>query len=333
MRGLTALLTACLLAACRPADVLSPAAMAEPGNAPAARAASGRDIYNYRCYFCHGYSGDARTLAATYLSPPPADFTRLAPGALSRESVIATLHQGKAGTAMRPFSGILNEAEMAAVADFVLDEFVARKAPNTRYHTAENGWPEHQRYRVAFPFAIGEIPLTRAWSELTPEEARGKRLFLSSCVSCHDRGRREEDDVAWDARPLSFPRNHYDHANPPRPDAVTGASPYLLHDRPLKITGLSARERNGEKLFLENCAFCHAADGTGRNWIGQFLEPHPRDLTSPDFMRGQTKARLIQAIGEGLPGTSMPAWKSVLDRRQIEDIVAYVGKAFHPLPE
>ena len=106
-----------------------------------------------------------------------------------------------------------------------------------------------------------------------------------------------------------------------------------MHDRPLKITGLSARERNGEKLFLENCAFCHAADGTGRNWIGQFLEPHPRDLTSPDFMRGQTKARLIQAIGEGLPGTSMPAWKSVLDRRQIEDIVAYVGKAFHPLPE
>ena len=27
----------------------------------------GRAIYNFRCYFCHGYSGDARTLAATYL--------------------------------------------------------------------------------------------------------------------------------------------------------------------------------------------------------------------------------------------------------------------------
>ena len=24
---------------------------------------AGRAIYNYRCYFCHGYSGDARTLA------------------------------------------------------------------------------------------------------------------------------------------------------------------------------------------------------------------------------------------------------------------------------
>ena len=31
---------------------------------------TGRAIYNFRCYFCHGYSGDAQTLAARYLSPP-----------------------------------------------------------------------------------------------------------------------------------------------------------------------------------------------------------------------------------------------------------------------
>ena len=35
----------------------------------------GRAIYNFRCYFCHGYAGDARTLAAGMLSPSPRDFT------------------------------------------------------------------------------------------------------------------------------------------------------------------------------------------------------------------------------------------------------------------
>jgi cytochrome c oxidase cbb3-type subunit 3 len=40
---------------------------------------------------------------------------------------------------------------------------------------------------------------------------------------------------------------------------------------------------------------------------------------------------LRTVIREGLPGTSMPAWKSVLSEQQVEDIIAYVARAFHPL--
>ena len=60
---------------------------------------------------------------------------------------------------------------------------------------------------------------------------------------------------------------------------VSGASPYALHDTPTAISNMTASERRGEHLFQVNCAFCHAADGTARNWIGSFLEPRPRDLT------------------------------------------------------
>ena len=42
--------------------------------------------------------------------------------------------------------------------------------------------------------------------------------------------------------------------------------------------------------------------------------------------------RLRTVIRDGLTGTSMPAWKSVLSEQQIEDIIAYVARAFHPLP-
>lgn len=301
-----------------------------PVLADASRHEAGRAIYNFRCYFCHGYSGDARTLAATYLNPAPTDFTRADAQRMSRQHVVDVLENGRPGTAMKSFRGVIERADMERVAEFVVSEFVERKAVNTRYHTPENGWKDHERFAAAFPFAKGEIPLSRSWESLTPEQAAGKRLYLSACVSCHDRGAPGPDDTVWDARPLSFPRNNYLHTAPPV-DATTSASPYAKHDIVPKIKGLNALERRGERLFQGNCAFCHGADGTGKNWIGSFLEPHPRNLTDPQSMAGMSVKRLSGVIREGLPGTSMPAWKSVLSEAEIRAIVAYVNKAFHPL--
>lgn len=292
----------------------------------------GRAIYNYRCYFCHGYSGDARTLAASYLSPPPVNFLAADPARLDRARILAALEGGRPGTAMKSFKGILDAADMAAVASFVAEEFIRRKAPNTRYHTAENGWPEHERYRDAYPFATGEIALSQSWETLSPTQAAGKRLYLSSCVSCHDRGVPTADDVAWDSRPLSYPRNNFSPSVlPEKVDAMASASPYALHDVVPRVGRLSPQQRQGERLFQANCAFCHGADGSGKNWIGQFLEPHPRNLRDPAFMTRATRQSIAHAIREGLPGTSMPAWKSVLGKKEIAAVVAYIDRAFHPL--
>lgn len=295
--------------------------------------AEGRAVYNFRCYFCHGYSGNAKTLAATFLTPSPADFTKSTAETLPREKVIAILRDGRPGTAMKSFATVLSEREMAAVADFVVDEFVLRKAANTRYHTVENGWPNHERYRDAFPFATGEIPLSRSWESLDERQVAGKRLYLASCVSCHDRGAPVPDDTAWDARPLSYPRGNFSFADPPKVDAMTSATPYARHDVIPKATGLSKLERRGERLFQGNCAFCHGADGTGKNWIGQFLEPHPRNLRDPAFMAGMTRQRLAGVIREGLPGTSMPAWKDVLGGDDVRAIAAYINRVIYPLAE
>jgi len=155
---------------------------------PAESIEAGRAIYNFRCYFCHGYSGNARTLAASYLNPAPTDFTKASPDRLVSSLIVTTLENGRKGTAMTSFRGVLQPQEMRQVAAFVVSEFVERKALNTRYHTPENGWGNHDRYRSAFPFALGEIPLTLPWEALTPEQASGKRLYLSSCITCHDRG-------------------------------------------------------------------------------------------------------------------------------------------------
>ncbi|OFZ66676.1 MAG: cytochrome c class I [Betaproteobacteria bacterium RBG_16_56_24] len=313
--------------------------MSKSGAEAAGNLELGRRIYNFRCYYCHGYSGNARTLAATLLDPKPLDFTGASPDSLGRERMMQSIRTGRPGTSMMSFAGILQPHEIAAVTDFVRQEFMVAKAENTRYHTEANGWSNHQRYAAAFPFATGRLALDTPWEQLTPQQADGKRLFMTSCVSCHDRALVNQKGMQWESRPLSYPRNQFSPGDDllpgPRPassvDAMTSASPYLLHDRPPRLSGLSETEKRGEILFQNNCAFCHAADGTARNWIGSFMEPHPRDLTNPKAMSGMTRTRLRTVIREGLPGTSMPAWKSVLSEQQVEDVIAYVGRAFHPL--
>jgi cytochrome c oxidase cbb3-type subunit 3 len=298
----------------------------------------GRRIYNFRCYYCHGYSGNAHTLAASLLTPRPLDFSSVSPDALSRERMLQSIQSGRPGTAMMSFSSVLHPDEIAAVTDFVRHEFMLAKAENTRYHTEENGWFNHQRYAAAFPFALGEIALDTPWEKLTPQQVEGKRLFMASCVSCHDRARVTDKAVHWESRAVSYPRNQFSPGDyPPSPkadksvDAMTSATPYHIHDHPPKLNGLSESEQRGETLFQQNCAFFHAADGTARNWIGSFMEPHPRDLTKSPVMESMTRTRLRTVIRDGLSGTSMPAWKSVLSEQQIDDIIAYVGRAFHPL--
>ena len=105
----------------------------------------------------------------------------------------------------------------------------------------------------------------------------------------------------------------------------------MIHDTPPALVNASAQELRGEQLFQKNCAFCHAGDGTSKGWIGSFLEPHPRDLTEPAQMKGMTKDRLVRSISEGLPDTSMPAWKSVMGAGEIDALAAYIAKAFHPV--
>ncbi len=288
----------------------------------------GREIYNYRCYFCHGYSGDAKTLTSSYVSPAPRNFKQTKLSDLSRKKMLYVVTNGKPDTAMTAFSRVLNSNEISSVVDFIRTEFMQNKQSNSRYHTTENGWPNHQRYASAFPFATGKIALDSAWSKLSPKQMAGKRLYLTSCISCHDRAKVNNEGDIWKKQSISYPRNNYSHT---KIDAVSSASIYAKHDISPNIKQLSNPAKYGKKIWLDNCAFCHAADGSGQNWIGSFLEPNPRDLRQATFMKNMTREKLRLRIKNGLKNTSMPAWKNVLSNEQIEQIISYISEAFHPI--
>jgi len=179
--------------------VAAAAMLAAIGHASAdALSERGRAVYNFRCYFCHGYSGDGKTLAATYMEKKPRDFQSAKASEFPITRIAVAVRDGVPGTPMKGFRGILDDADIAAVAAFVRSEFLEKRAPNTRYHTPENGWPNHERYAVAFPFARGDIPLDADVGTLTAAQKRGRELFVSTCITCHDRARVVEQGPAWE---------------------------------------------------------------------------------------------------------------------------------------
>jgi cytochrome c oxidase cbb3-type subunit 3 len=288
----------------------------------------GEAIYRFYCYQCHGYAGNAETLASASLSPPPRDFTSVGPDELPVDRIVEAVLNGREGTAMVSFAAVLDEDEALAVAEYVRTSFMTADRIDARYHTPENGWTDHDRYAEAFPFIDGSIPLSTPWESLDEAQERGRRLYESACVSCHDQPNTGSGDAPeWALRAVSYPRDHFSHRDPNH-DLVSGASPYALHDIPPDPAGLSPLALEGRPLYQDNCAFCHAADGTGRNWIGSFLEPRPRDFTDPAFGLAEDGNAMRHRILHGIPDTSMPAWKDVLSAHEIGAVIAYIRESF-----
>lgn len=302
------------------------ALLAAMAAAPAPAAGPGKQAYDFYCYQCHGYAGDGRTLAARNLSPPPRDFTTADPEQLTRQRMLAAVTEGRPGTGMVSFAAVLSPAERQAVVDYVRRAFMSGAPREGRYHTAANGWPDHDRYSAAFPFATGEIPLDTPAGELSAEQQRGRGMYFDACISCHDQPAAETGEPLWDPRPVSYPRGDYSHR---APDAVSEASYYAAHDRrPTLPADAGPAARRGETLFQANCAFCHGADGSGRNWIGDFMEPKARDLAEPGVVAGRSDPALRAVIRDGIRGSFMPAWRHVLAPHQIDDLMAYLRAVF-----
>ena len=314
-----------------PGNVLRIAVMAAAGLLQAGAALAENDgeaIYRYYCYQCHGYAGNAQTLASASLEPPPRDFTSVTMDELPIERIVATVLGGRDGTAMVSFASVLDEEDARSVAEYIRQSFMQPERVDARYHSPENGWTDHERYAAAFPFIDGSVPLSVPWESLTADQQRGRRLYESACVSCHDQPNTgASGDTEWELRAVSFPRDHFSHRES-TPDLVSGASPYAQHDVPPDPEGLSDLALAGRPLYQHNCAFCHAADGTGRNWIGSFLEPRPRDFTDPEFLLLADTVAMEQRVLHGIPGTSMPAWKDVLESGEIAAIIAYIRESF-----
>ena len=128
---------------------------------------AGRAIYNFYCYFCHGYSGNAQTLAATYLNPKPRNFTATVPDTLSREKMIDAVTNGRSGTAMKSFNHALTEEDIEAVVSVLRSDFLTQGPAVGKFEEAVAEYCG-ARYAVAVNSATSALHLACIAAGLGP---------------------------------------------------------------------------------------------------------------------------------------------------------------------
>jgi DMSO reductase family type II enzyme heme b subunit len=87
----------------------------------------------------------------------------------------------------------------------------------------------------------------------------------------------------------------------------------------------------GQAIYAERCEICHGAEGDANTPAALNMDPRPRD-----FRRGWYKVRttasgqlptdedLFNVIAEGMPGTTMPGWKTVLTADEMRAVAQYI---------
>ncbi len=294
---------------------------------------AGRRLYEHQCYFCHGYSGRAQTTAARYLHPKPRDFTQLNPGSSDRESMIQTVTHGRPGTAMAAFGKRFTGEQIEQVVDYIRHAFMTTRTDQAGYHTPANGWPDHERYRAAFPFALGRIKVDDPAIERDPGLNSARQLFMSSCISCHEASSGAADkNSVWQIQAVTYPPDYYLLAEWGVAPPDERFDPHHRHEHAPEHRLTSAIERRGKALYASNCASCHAANGSGRNWRGSFILPSPPDFRLLNLAQRKT-SDLVRRILNAPPGTSMPAFQRVLAPEDAAAIASYMQRAFAHDPQ
>jgi len=82
----------------------------------------------------------------------------------------------------------------------------------------------------------------------------------------------------------------------------------------------------GSKLFAQNCAGCHGANGDGRGPAAAGLTPKPSDLR----LRRYSVAGLAHNLWNGVAGSAMPAWRD-FPAADLASLTAYVQTLHAPV--
>jgi DMSO reductase family type II enzyme heme b subunit len=110
-----------------------------------------------------------------------------------------------------------------------------------------------------------------------------------------------------------------------------------VQTEPVPPTPVAANVEAGRALYGRYCSQCHGEEGKGNGPAADLVYPRPRDFSTAIFKVRTTKSGqlptdhdLFHIISEGLPGTSMPAWKKFLSEAERWQLAHFV-KTFDTL--
>jgi cytochrome c oxidase cbb3-type subunit 3 len=202
-----------------------------------------------------------------------------------------------------------------------------------------------QKVRGAKGAALTQVSL--ADIEKDPEllafaQAQGKAAFANNCAPCHGVGATgakgypnlNDDDWLWggsldeikqtiehgvrsgDAKDHESAMPAFGKNNMLKPIEIVAVANYVR-----SLSGLSTRPgvdlAAGKKIFADNCAACHGADGKGNRELGA------PNLTDQIWLYGSSEGDLVETISNSRAGV-MPAWVGRLDPATINALTVYV---------
>ena len=268
--------------------------------------AEGAAIYIKNCVFCHGDNLDGDGPFASALNPPPANFTDPGTIAMLQEAFLFW-RIAKGGPALPKESTPWNSV-MPAWEDRLSEEEIWKVIMFLYNYTGY----QPRRWETRASLSGGESqrsPRSRGPVPAGTVLARPPVLPL--------------DPPTWVPHYASSLRFTL-HASPFTPWLVSGAEAQQAGDAGA-----------GRAVYEKRCAWCHGVEGKGDGPGAANLDPKPRDFTQGKYKirttasgKAPTDADLFRTITDGMPGSSMPAWK-VLPEKARWNLVAYL-KTFAP---
>ena len=92
--------------------------------------------------------------------------------------------------------------------------------------------------------------------------------------------------------------------------------------------GLMGDPIKGRALYEQYCQVCHGEDGDGKGIMTKLMKIEPADHTNPNEMDQYSNEELLKNILIGR-GRFMPAWKGILSRTEVEQLVSYIRLLSH----
>ncbi len=124
-----------------------------------------------------------------------------------------------------------------------------------------------------------------------------------------------------------------------RPRTRTRTRPFIRVSLASTFTLLAPmllQAQDGKAVYDKWCAGCHGVDGKGTGPAASHMLPRPRDFTTGVYqIRTTANSELptdddiMRVINEGMPGTAMPGWSTVLSQRERTQLVTHLKSFSH----
>ncbi|HXJ44441.1 MAG TPA: cbb3-type cytochrome c oxidase subunit II, partial [Bryobacteraceae bacterium] len=183
--------------------------------------------------------------------------------------------------------------------------------------------------------------------ERVAEAQRGAELFAANCASCHGE-KADGHSTASDSllpKPANLLASRFTDErlsavlwNGVYGSAMPAWREYSERDLRNLVAFIQQQPRAAEdhisvdtaaidkahSLFTEHCASCHGEGGDGRGPAAGALAPAPTNF----HLEQPTRARALDVLDHGVPGTAMPAWTGKLSDADRQLLSGYLRSFF-----